>query len=284
MKIGFIGAGKVGCSLGKYFSIHGVTITGYFSRTAASAKDAAQFTNSTYYSSQKELIADSDVIFLTVTDGAISSVWNSIKGANLAGKIICHCSGSLSSGIFSDIHDFGAYGYSIHPLYAIPSKTTSYQDLAHTLFTLEGHAAHLQDMKEFLEHLGNPVQIIATEEKAKYHAAAVFASNHVVALSQVAMDLLMQCGFSSEHALSAIGPLMQGNVAHIVTDGPVSSLTGPVERNDVTTIEKHLHCMPPEYHALYKELSKVLITIGKTRHPEENYAPMEELLSNQDEP
>lgn len=278
MKIGFIGAGKVGCSLGKYFSIHGVTITGYFSRTVASAKDAATFTNSKYYSTREELIADSDVLFLTVTDGTISSVWESIKGEALAGKIICHCSGSLSSGIFSDILDYGAYGYSIHPLYAIPSKTTSYQDLAQTLFTLEGHAAHLQDMKEFLEHLGNPVQIIATEEKAKYHAAAVFASNHVVALSKVAMDLLMECGFSSEHALSAIGPLIQGNVEHIITSGPVSSLTGPVERNDVTTIEKHLACMPAQYETLYKELSKVLVELGKERHPDADYTSMEDLL------
>lgn len=278
MKIGFIGAGKVGCSLGKYFSIHGVTVTGYFSRTAASAKDAAQFTNSTSYSSQKELVADSDVLFLTVTDGAISSVWESIKGATLAGKIICHCSGSLSSGIFSDILDFGAYGYSIHPLYAIPNKTTSYQDLAHTLFTLEGHAAHLQDMKDFLEQLGNVVQIIATEEKAKYHAAAVFASNHVVALSQVAMDLLMQCGFSGKHALAAIRPLMQGNVAHIVTDGPISSLTGPVERNDMTTIQRHLDSLPSQYQTLYKELTKVLVGIGKERHPDADYTSINKLL------
>lgn len=278
MKIGFIGAGKVGCSLGKYFSIHGVTVTGYFSRTVASAKDAAQFTNSTCYSSQEALITDSDILFLTVTDGAISSVWESIKGAALAGKIICHCSGSLSSGIFSDILEYGAYGYSIHPLYAIPNKTTAYQDLAHTLFTLEGDATHLQDMKDFLEQLGNAVQIIATEEKAKYHAAAVFASNHVVALSQVAMDLLMQCGFSSEHALTAIRPLMQGNVAHIVTDGPVSSLTGPVERNDVTTIQKHLDSLPSQYQTLYKELTKVLVDIGKERHPDADYNSIKKLL------
>lgn len=279
MKIGFIGAGKVGCSLGKYFSIHGVTVTGYFSRTAASAKDATQFTNSNYYSSQKELIADSDVLFLTVTDEAISSVWESIKGAALAGKIICHCSGSLSSGIFSDILNFGAYGYSIHPLCAIPNKTTSYQDLAHTLFTLEGDAAHLQDMKDFLETLGNEVQIIATEKKAKYHTAAVFASNHVVALAQVAIDLLMQCGFSGDHALAAIRPLMQGNVAHIVADGPVSSLTGPVERNDVTTIQRHLNSLPPQYKTLYQELTKVLVEIGKERHSDANYTSMKELLS-----
>ena len=278
MKIGFIGAGKVGCSLGKYFTIHGVTVTGYFSRTAASAKDAARFTNSNDYSSQEQLLADSDILFLTVTDEAISSVWESIKGAALAGKIICHCSGSLSSGIFSDILEYGAYGYSIHPLYAIPNKTIAYQDLAHALFTLEGDATHLQDMKDFLEHLGNPVQIIATEEKTKYHAAAVFASNHMVALSKVAMDLLTECGFSSEHALSAIGPLIQGNAAHIVTDGPVSSLTGPVERNDVTTIQRHLDSLPSQYQTLYKELTKVLVEIGKERHPDADYTFIRKLL------
>ena len=33
MKIGFIGEGKVGTSLGMLFVQHGITVTGYFSKT-----------------------------------------------------------------------------------------------------------------------------------------------------------------------------------------------------------------------------------------------------------
>lgn len=277
LKIGFIGAGKVGTSLGKYFSTHQVTVTGFYSRTEASAKEATKFTNTNFYPDRKQLIADSDVIFLTVTDSAIAPVWESIKHESIQGKIFCHCSGSLSSGIFSDIQHLGAYGYSIHPLYAISSKTESYKDLAHALFTLEGDSAYLQKMRTFMEGFGNDVQIISTESKALYHAAAVFASNHMVALAYIATNLFQQCGFSSEHALQAIAPLMEGNLAHILSDGPVASLTGPVERNDVATIQRHLECLPAQYQAVYRELTKILVDIGSQRHPNADYTDIQQL-------
>ena len=50
MKIGFIGAGKVGFSLGKYLSINNLEITGYYSKNINSAKETAVFTNSNYFS------------------------------------------------------------------------------------------------------------------------------------------------------------------------------------------------------------------------------------------
>ena len=49
MKVGFIGAGKVGFSLGKYFKEHGVDVTGYYSRLESSAQSAANFTKTKKY-------------------------------------------------------------------------------------------------------------------------------------------------------------------------------------------------------------------------------------------
>ena len=71
MRAGFIGAGKVGFTLGKYLAMHGIEISGYYSRTPASAKEAAEFTQSRYYTSIEEITKDSDTLFLTVPDGAI---------------------------------------------------------------------------------------------------------------------------------------------------------------------------------------------------------------------
>ena len=66
MRAGFIGAGKVGFTLGKYLAMHGIEISGYYSRTPASAKEAAEFTQSRYYTSIEEITKDSDTLFLTV--------------------------------------------------------------------------------------------------------------------------------------------------------------------------------------------------------------------------
>ena len=44
MKTGIIGAGRVGCSLGKYFRSKNADLVGYYDTNAAAAKEAAAFT------------------------------------------------------------------------------------------------------------------------------------------------------------------------------------------------------------------------------------------------
>ena len=43
IKIGFIGAGKVGFSLGKYLKVNKITVTGYYSRNEDSSKESFNF-------------------------------------------------------------------------------------------------------------------------------------------------------------------------------------------------------------------------------------------------
>ena len=75
-KIGFIGAGRVGFSLGKYFVQKGLNVTGYYSRDINHSKEASDFTNTRCYESIDNLISDSDVIFVTVSDSAIEIMYN----------------------------------------------------------------------------------------------------------------------------------------------------------------------------------------------------------------
>ncbi|MGN0704214.1 MAG: NAD(P)-binding domain-containing protein, partial [Lentihominibacter sp.] len=69
LRTGFIGAGKVGTSLGKYFSEGGLNVKGYYSRSAGSAQDAARFTATEAFDDMEALVKECDVIFLTVPDG-----------------------------------------------------------------------------------------------------------------------------------------------------------------------------------------------------------------------
>lgn len=61
MNIGFIGAGKVGFSLGKYLTERNVRVTGYYSRNPDSSREAADFTNTRQYMNLRHLVEDSDV-------------------------------------------------------------------------------------------------------------------------------------------------------------------------------------------------------------------------------
>ena len=251
MRIGFVGAGKVGFTLGKYMSERNVCVSGYYSRSEESARQASVFTHTKYYKTLEDLIGSSDALFLTVPDGAIEDVWNSIKRYSLTGKFICHCSGVMTSAVFSEINQMGAFGYSIHPLFAIHSRSQSYQEISQAYFTIEGPEAHIGFWKDFFENLGNPVRIIRAEQKALYHGAAVFASNLVTGLFEAGVSLLMDCGFDRESGEAALKPLFLHNCQSVARVGTAAALTGPVERADEKTIQKHLNVLPPEEKEIY---------------------------------
>lgn len=243
MRIGFLGAGKAGFTLGKYFSDRGVDVVGYWSRNPKSAEDAAIFTNSTYYISAEELIRHCDTLFLTVPDGAIGTLWDGIKNFPLKDKLVCHVSGALSSGVFSDINQTGAFGYSIHPLFAIHSKYNSHKQIEKAFFTIEGAKERMYIIRLLMDRLGNNYAVIDSDKKELYHAAAVTASNHVLALLSSAQNYLVECGMTKAQAETALSPLFIGNAENAVECGVVNALTGPVERGDLTTIKKHISCL-----------------------------------------
>ena len=78
MNIGFIGAGKAGFTLGKYFRTHGIEVTGYYSRSIRSAREAAAFTSSNVYEDAAGVLSKSDVLFLTVPDGSIRPTYEAL--------------------------------------------------------------------------------------------------------------------------------------------------------------------------------------------------------------
>ncbi len=278
MNVGFIGAGKVGNTLGKYFEQNDIALTGYFDIDKNAAMEAADFTLSTVYTSLSELVNCSDIIFITTTDNIIQYVWEEIKELPIEGKIICHCSGALSSAVFKEVDEKGAFGYSIHPLFSCSSKTSSYKKLFDALITIEGSREHLQEVEELFKRLGNSTRIIDSTQKIKYHAAAVFASNQPLALAGQGADILEQCGFTRDEAIKATLFLMSHAIENIERQGLEEALTGPVERNDIITVKKHLKALSEEEKNIYISLSRKLIKIAKIKNPEKNYIELEELL------
>ena len=81
---------------------------------------------------------------------------------------------------------------------------------------------------------------VGDRERALYHAAAVFASNYVVALLREAVSLLQAAGWSRAEATAGLLALAEGTLASVSKRGVVAALTGPVRRGDVRTVERHL--------------------------------------------
>ena len=283
MKIGWIGAGKVGVSLGKYLAEQGVSVVGYYSKNPESAKEAAEFTGTSCYERIEDLVRDSEVIFLTVPDDAIEEVWGQLKQLQIKDKCFCHCSGALSSEVFSDRTGHFAYGYSIHPLLAVNDKFHSYSELSNALFTIEGDGAYKEHLQKLFEKAGNTVLPIRAKDKIRYHAAAVMASNLVLGLAEAATEELEGCGFTREMAQNALVPFLQANVAHLGDRKIEDCLTGPVERGDTSTVAKHLAHLSGEHRVIYHTLSKKVLSIAKRKNSGRNYQGLEELLEGENE-
>ena len=278
MKLGILGAGKAGFALGKYFGERGIPLAGYFSRSPHSAAEAAAFTGSKQYLTLEEVVKASDTLLITTPDGENSHIWDRIKQLSIQNKILCHCSGSLSSAVFSGIEALGAFPCSMHPLLAISDKLRAHEQLAHSFFTLEGDPRAVAPLKELLIRCGNPVRVIRAQDKPSYHAAACIASNLVVALAQTAAELLSGCGFSEAEAIEALAPLLTQNVKNICSHGVAGALTGPVERGDSQTIASHLACLEGDDRELYRLLSTKLLPIARTKHPGRKDTALQKLL------
>lgn len=280
MKIGIIGAGKAGTTLGKYLKLKGMEISGVYSKTAEHAVDSAEFIGTTYYEKLQDLVSLSDTLFITTPDSEISGVWDCIKAFDLTGKIVCHFSGSLSSDVFFGTEKTGANICSIHPIYAFSNKYSAYQQFHKVRFTMEGDIPAVERMKTYWEELGHQVRIICKEDKIKYHAAMSMASNHVLALIELSAQLLQECGFKEEEAYRSLETLVCENVANGMKYGAMEALTGPIERNDIGTVKKHLGVLPKEAEGIYRDLGKKLIEISKRKNPGRDYNTMERLLED----
>lgn len=276
MKTGFIGAGKVGCSLGKYLS-QKYEISGFFSRNSVSAEKASEIAGGNAFESPAQLAKNSDIIFLTVPDGLIAETWEKYKEL-FCGKIICHCSGALSSEIFEDSQVYNVKTCSVHMFQAVSDKENSWKLLKNSVFTVEGNAR--QTLKNMLVSLGNEVQEIDADKKTLYHLSAVFSSNLVTGLLYSAEKMLEQCGFSEQTAEKAICSIALGNISNINKQGIVNSLTGCVERNDIETLVRHLAELEKSdrEREIYRLISKSLTEIAELQHPETSFEKMKKEL------
>lgn len=280
MKIGFIGAGKVGFTLGKYFETSGLCVGGYYSRSITSSKEAAAFTSSKIYNSLEELIFDSDLIFITTPDREIELLWHKLNTLDFQHKLFCHCSGSLTSKVFYGIDKHKSYGYSLHPIYAFSDKLESYKNLNKACFSLEGPKEKLSILYELLQSLGHKVYIISAEQKISYHLSNVMVSNLLLSLLNLSCSYFDD-NLTEEEALLALWPLIENNLKNIKEKGFINSLTGPVERGDIDTICSHLGVLKPQHINLYKALSLNLASLSMKKHSDRDYSEIIKVLGGQ---
>lgn len=277
--IGFIGAGKVGVTLGAYLRAGGHAMTGYLSRSIGSAREAARITSTRCFTDIEELVRASGIIFITTPDDEIERVWNSLARCAISGRIICHTSGSLSSTVFRGAQERSAYAYSVHPMHAFTQRDGNTAGLENAYFTVEGDGEKLEEVCGLFSKTGNKTLRIGHGEKTLYHLANVTVSNLVLALLSLGIECFERCGIPAEAAMEAAAPLIFGNIGNIMQKGFMQALTGPVERDDTGTVLKHEKVLPKGLKGVYPLLSMRLLELAQGKHPDRDYGELRNFLA-----
>ena len=184
-----------------------------------------------------------DLVLIATPDSAVAEVSAAIEPAATAA--VAHLAGSLGLGAV-DTHPRPA---ALHPLVALPDAAVGARRLrAGGWFAVAGDPI----VRQVVADLGGRAFEVADADRSAYHAAAVVASNHLVALLGQAERIASVAGVP----FAAFMDLVRATVANVDELGPAAALTGPAARGDTETVRRHLEAIGPDERSAYEALSR----------------------------
>jgi len=182
----------------------------------------------------------SDIVFITTQDSEIGSVAKGLA-PKLAGKpCVFHTSGALSSTVLNGLGAAGCKTGSMHPLVSVSCAALGPERFSGAYFCVEGHPDAVDTARMIVTSLGGLPFSIDTNFKMLYHAAAVTACGHLVALFDAAVEMMSKTGLSPDDAKKILLPLVKSTVQNLDEQTTAAALTGTFARADTDTFVEHL--------------------------------------------
>jgi predicted short-subunit dehydrogenase-like oxidoreductase (DUF2520 family) len=283
MRVAVVGAGRAGTAVAVLLQRAGHAIVAVSGREPTRER-AARYLPGVAVVDVMEAPAGADIVVVGLPDDLIEPIVSSIatSGGFAHRPWVAHLSGASPLSALDAARHAGARRLAVHPLQTFPDPGAGIDRIPGSTIALgaddeegfgvaEGIARDLQ---------GEPFRL-ADDRRGVYHAAAVFASNYLVATTAVAERLLASAGVSDPAA--AIRPLQQATLANIAAMGPGAALTGPAVRGDAGTIDRNLEALSstdPWAIAAYIEMARVALDLAGSsgRLPPADRARVEEVL------
>lgn len=237
LQVGFIGAGAAGTGLAAALTAAGYHVAQVHSRSLPSAQRLAAFLGQGTSAGGAQATVDGcNLVFLTVPDSAIATVAAEVRWRR--GQIVAHCSGALGPEALVSAAAQGAVAVAFHPLCSFIKGRVGGLSPG-TRFAFTGPEQVRPIFESLAVRLHGVLLDLPAQGRARYHAAAVMASNYLVALAAIAAEVLATTGFDRNAALEALLPLMRSSIDNLQDVGLPHALTGPLVRGDVETVSKH---------------------------------------------
>lgn len=194
------------------------------------------------------------VIMLSVRDDAVAEV--AAEFARVPGCkrfAFVHACGAWGPELLKPLAKAGAATGAFHILQSFPPQDGAAR-VAGSWCSIAGAKPLLAKLRKLALALKTLPLEMPDAARPAYHAAAVLASNAMVAILAQGRDLLLDAGIDPRAAGAMLVPLVMGTLRNVAELGPEKALTGPVARGDYMTLRRHLAAMGRNQAAAYRKL------------------------------
>ncbi len=267
LRVGFIGAGRLGKALAWHSAQCGVPVVMAASRKHSDAQDLAGRIAGCRAVDAQEIAQMCDLVFVTTSDKAIRATAEALQWR--AGVAVVHCSGATEVTELAKAAADGAQIGGFHPLQTFADPQAAAQTLPGCTITIEAGEPLDAMLVSLAGRLGCRVNRLPPGARPLYHAAAGYASQFINALMREASVMWQSWGATEDAAVQALMPMLRGTLASIEQVGLAQGMPGPVSRGDVASVAKHvsaLEAFDPLTLGLYRELCERTVRLALEPH------------------
>ncbi len=252
LKINIVGSGRVARALAASFFQNDIAVNGVFARNEKVAREIAISCNSSRSGSIPEGLPYDGITFMAVSDQAIEEVSILI---NPNEKVhLVHCSGAMDLSVLGNHQSNGG---SFHPIQTIQENESGSCFEGSTISILSNNSMLSGELSNIAIKIGANPLFVDAHQKRILHIAAVFASNYMNTLLYQVTKIEPQLNLENQTLLNVLRPIILQTAGLVSSEGTKTTLTGPISRGDITTLETHLNMlksMSPELSQLYKRM------------------------------
>lgn len=256
MKVVIIGSGNVATVLGRKMKENGIDIVQIISQNYSHASELGNALKVPATDNFSQLVSDADFYMIAVTDTNISMAaaqLPEVKG------IVLHTAGSVSKDVLKNFSNH--YGV----VYPLQTLNRHLQLVPEIPVVIDGNTEVVKDaIKQFTNIWADGVINANDQQRLNTHVAAVIVNNFTNHLMALTEDFCLKEGID----FSLLMPLIYQTVENLGSMPAAQLQTGPAERGDISTVDKHLQLLNryPSLRNLYLKLSESIIN-HKRKNP-----------------
>ncbi len=252
-----VGYGKAGKHLARLFYARGFDVDIALRNLTESIRTSSEDYN---FVELSDVSGFYDVVLIATSDASIKEV-SDYLAVRVKANYAVHLSGASSIDLLSAFRENNPETrcMSIHPNISFSNEVTRSEWWKTVYFGItcrEIDAFHY--VKKYLLYDEEHLLLVPDDEKPRYHAAAVLASNLIMPVINASVSVYTAMGIEEETARKLASSLAVSSALNIAKSEFKQAITGPISRGDYETVHRHLSNLNGDEKIVYQTTSEWL--------------------------